>query len=506
MKIKRKFLKTSLFEKNMKIDNVQDIYEDRTDKSKTPKLLLYLGILGVLLLISVLVGCMMGPDYERPQFFDNHQIESVLDLRPTSDTQPLSVLDFNDDTLNELLSLGLHNSPSIRQAFTKVRQARASVRISESDLMPSIDLNAKYNYLNAGQNMNLFANEDYYQSALDMSWEIDIFGSNARRLEASKANLRGVIENLKNVHVSLTADIASAYIGLRTTEWLIQNAEENLRLQNDIYQTVTEQFKAGLADEIALNQAKYLLETTKMSLPQFQQQKIEFQNTLALLVGQLPTTLNDILKGQKNNLVQRNFDYDLTRLYNLPADIIRNRPDVRVAEEQLIAGNAMIGAAIGDMFPKISLTALLGFGSTNASNLFERDSFETGIVPQISLPLLHFGALKNNVELKKAIKDEYLTAYETALLMGAKEIHSAINNLQNEFKRNQSAKSAYQKMKQVARLNWQKYKQGLIPYADVLDSEQRKLSAQTNMVNSNAALYQGIVGYYKAIGGWVSSK
>ena len=117
--------------------------------------------------------------------------------------------------------------------------------------------------------------------------------------------------------------------------------------------------------------------------------------------------------------------------------------------------------------------------------------------------LLHFGALKNNVELKKAIKDEYLTAYETALLTAAKEIHNAINMLQNEFKRNQSAKSAYQKMKQVARLNWQKYKQGLIPYAYVLDSEQRKLSAQTNMVNSNAALYQGIVGYYKAIGGWV---
>ena len=101
------------------------------------------------------------------------------------------------------------------------------------------------------------------------------------------------------------------------------------------------------------------------------------------------------------------------------------------------------------------------------------------------------------------MKEEYVIVYENALLTAAKEIHSAINNLQNEFRRNQSARIAYQKMQKVSKLNWQKYKQGLIPYADVLDTEQRRLSAQTNMVNSNAALYQGIVGYYKAIGGWV---
>ena len=197
------------------------------------------------------------------------------------------------------------------------------------------------------------------------------------------------------------------------------------------------------------------------------------------------------------------FRSDLNRLYQLPADIIRYRPDVRVAEEQLIAGNADVGAAIANMFPKISLTGLLGFGSINASRLFEKASFETGIAPEVSLPLLHFGALKNNVELKKAIKDEYLIAYENALLTAAKEIHNSINALQNEFKRNQSARIAYQKMQKVSKLNWQKYKQGLIPYADVLDTEQRRLSAQTNMVNSNSALYQGIVGYYKAIGGWI---
>ena len=501
--MKLKFFKTSLFEKNIKIDTEKDIALSDTKPAYLKQLGLYLSILTFLFLLSILVGCMMGPNYERPQFFDNDEIEKVLDLKPTDCSNTLSMLDFNDKTLNHILILGLQNSPSIRTAIAKVRQARASVRISESDLMPSIDLNSKYNYLNAGKNMGLFVDEDYYQAGLDMTWEIDIFGSNARRLEASKANYRGVIESLKNIHISMIADMTQAYIKLRTTEWLLKNAKENLTLQNDIYQTVLEQFDAGLTDEIALNQAKYLLETTKMSIPQLTQQRIDYQNTLALLVGQLPTTLNEILDKTQTNLVQSPFKYDLNRLYELPADVMRNRPDVRIAEEQLIAGNALVGSAIADMFPKISLTGLLGFGSSKISNLFENSSFESGISPQISLPLLHFGALKNNVELKKAMKEEYLIAYENALLTAAKEIHSAINNLQNEFKRNQSARIAYQKMQKVSKLNWQKYKQGLIPYADVLDSEQRRLSAQTNMVNSNSALYQGIAGYYKAIGGWI---
>ena len=195
--MKLKFFKTSLFEKNIKIDTIKDIDLSDTKPAYLKQLGLYLSILTFLFLLSILVGCMMGPNYERPQFFDNDEIEKVLDLKPTDCSNTLSMLDFNDKTLNHILILGLQNSPSIRIAFTKVRQARASVRISESDLMPSIDLNAKYNYLNAGQNMGLFANEDYYQAGLDMTWEIDIFGSNARRLEASKANYRGVIESLK---------------------------------------------------------------------------------------------------------------------------------------------------------------------------------------------------------------------------------------------------------------------------------------------------------------------
>lgn len=501
MKIKRKFLKTSPFEKNMPISTMEDVYGKKYHYRRWRKrFLTYLLILALILIATIIVSCTVGPDYTRPVFFEDKTLEKVLNLKPTEDNSGLVPFDFQDDVLTRLLREGRQNSPSIRIALAKVRQSRAYVKISESDLMPTADINAAYHYLNAGNNMGLYDDENYYQSAIDMSWEIDIFGSNRRRLESAGANLSGMIENLKNIYITLDANIATQYIQLRTAEQLLTNAEHNLKIQTQIYETVSDQYEAGLAGEIALNQAKYLVETTRMSLPQLQFSRTQAQNALALLVGKLPTQLNDDLSRQKTNLIQQPFSYDLKRLYNLPVSVIRNRPDVRVAEERLIAQNALVGAAIADMFPNVSISGLLGFGALKLPDLANSDSAQYGITPQISVPLFHFGALKNNVAVQKAIKDEYLISYENTLLTAASEINNALAALETEKSRNLSAKTAYDKTKEVSALNWQKYRQGLIEYADVLDAEQRRLSAQTDMVNSNAALYRNIISYYKAIG------
>lgn len=503
MKVFRKYFKTSIFEKNLPVSIVEDTYIAPKNPSRMKIIRMYLFILLFLLVLSVLVSCMVGPNYDQPRFFTDSQIEKSLDLKPNDfhGTQPFSPLDFQDETLTELLNTAVQNSPTIRSAMTKLRQSRAGLRISEAALLPTFDASAKYNYENESHNMGLALQEDYYQIGLDMAWEIDIFGGTRRRIESAEASLQGAVENLKNVHVSLVADVCSVYIQLRQTEQLIKNANHNLRVQTEIYQTVKEQYDAGLTSEIALNQAKYLVETTKMSIPRLTYQQQAAQNALAVLVGVLPGRLNDMLSAQKTNLIQKKFVYDEAGLYALPADIIRRRPDVRVAEERLIAGNAAVGAAIADMFPKVSLSGMLGFGSLKFQDLVEHNSYQYGYVPQVSLPIFHFGALKNNVELKKAVKEEYLIAYEQALLGAAQEIKNALVAIETEKKRNQSARTAYQKMTAVSELNWDKYRRGLIEYADVLDAEQRRLSAQTQMVESNGSLYQNIVTYYKSIGG-----
>lgn len=456
-------------------------------------------LLSVLLLTT---SCMVGPDYEQPHFFDNTQIEKSLDLKPaTKQKEVFTPLDFNDQTLDTLIGQSLSASPTIRTALVRLRQGRETLKIQEVSLLPTLDANAKYNYAKESKNMGYLLQEDYYQATLDMSWELDIFGGTRRRTQAAEANLRGAIENLKNVHVSLVSDVSMAYINLRTAEQLLKNAKSNLKLQENIYATIREKYAAGLTDEIALDQAKYLVETTRMSIPQLEYQQISAQNALSLLVGQLPGTLNEMLAQEKKNLVEKPFKYDVTSLYELPADTIRLRPDVRVAEEQLIAQNAQVGVAIADMFPKITLSGMLGFQSLTFPKLMNHKSYEYGYVPEVSMPIFHWGALKNNVELQKSIKEEYMIAYEQALLTAASEINKAMVAIEKEIQRNKSAKMAYDKMNSVSKLNWDKYQRGLIEYSDVLDAEQRRLSAQTQMVNSNCALYQNIVTFYKAIGG-----
>lgn len=451
-----------------------------------------------------LTACTVGPDYKRPTFFEDARIERTLDLKPAAqetDSMPFSPLDFKDETLNALLDEAVQNSPSIRSSMARLRQSRYSLRIAEVAGLPTLDASGKYNYAKESRNMGYLLNEDYYQAGLDMTWEIDLFGNTRRRTEAALANYEGAVEAAKNVNVSLTGEVALNYISLRTAEQQLKDARENLKLQENIYQTIKEKYQAGLTDEIALNQARYLVETTKMTIPTLEYQQIAGQNALALLLGKLPGELNNQLNAKQKNLVQKPFQYDVSRLMDLPASVVRNRPDVRVAEQQLIAGNAEVGAAIADMFPQVSLSAMLGFQALHSKNLFNHKSYEYGYVPSLTAPIFHFGALKNNVKLQEALREEYMVAYEQSLLNAAAEIKNALVSIDKERTRNRSARIAYQKMDSVASLMWDKYQKGLIEYSDVLDAQQRRLTAQRQMVDSSSALYQDIVAFYKAIGG-----
>ena len=437
-----------------------------------------------------LSACMLGPDYQQPVFFTQNQVEQSLELKPVQNMQkvPFHPLELNDPTLNVLLKKGIQNAPTLRSALIKLRQSRESLRIQETSLLPTLDAAAKYNYVNESKNMGYMVEEDYYMAGLDMNWEIDIFGGTRRRIESAQANESASIENLKNVYVSLIAEITSNYIQLRTTEELLKEAKKNVQIQKDIYQLTKDKYETGLTNEINLDQARYQLETTKASIPQLEYQQVSFQNALALLVGELPGSLNKILAQNKKNLIQQPFQYKVDKLYELPADIIRQRPDVRVQEEQLIAQNALIGAAIAELFPSVNLSGMLGFEALKFPKLFNHNSYSYSYVPQLTTPILHFGALYNNVQLQKSLKKEQLIAYEQSILTAAQEIKNALVSIDKEIKRNIYLTHAYQKMNQAAQLTRDKYQSGLIEYSMVLDAEERRISAQTDMINSNGAL------------------
>ena len=461
----------------------------------------------VLFLCLAILSCTLGPDYEQPTFFTQTEIEKALNLKPVpANAHLISPQDFNDPTLDLLIEKAFAHNPNIRIALTQLRQGRANLRITMAGALPSIDAQASYNYLKESQNVESILKEEYYQVGFDASWEIDIFGSSRRQTEAALANVRASVESLKNIGVSLEAEVAQYYITYRTAQQLLKNAEENLKLQKNIFETVQEKYNAGLADDIALNQAKYTVETTRMQIPTLKTQQQAAANALALLVGQLPGTLDKELQKNKKNLVADVFRFNVQTIYELPADIIRNRPDVRAAEEDLIAQNAAVGVAIADMFPKITLSGLVGFEAVHFSDVPKSKSFTYSVVPGVQMPIFQFGALRQNVALQKAKKEEQLIAYEQSMLQAASDIQNAMTAIAQEYVRNASAHQAYRDMREASRLTTQKYEQGLVDYSEVLDAETRRLSAQTNMVQSNGTLYTNVITFYKAVGGGAAQK
>ncbi len=453
-----------------------------------------------------LIGCTVGPDYHQPIFFSDKQLEKALDLKPyTAQHLPFHPLDFHDETLTLLMKKAVQNAPTVRLAVSRVRQARQSVKIAAASLAPTLDLTANRTYEKESKNMGLAVDEDFYQLGFDVSWEIDIWGANRRRLEQAEAQEKAAFESLKNVYVSLLAETARLYVDLRMQEELLQKARENVNLQNETYQLVKDKFETGLTGGVNVNQAKYLVESTQASVPKLKDNIQSDINALAVLLGEMPQNVQKIVEQKNQNLVKRSFNYPIEKLKELPVNTVRNRPDVRVAEENLIGQNAAVGAAVAALYPNVSISAFFGLQAVHSSDIFEKNSYGYSILPKLTQPVFHFGALKNNVALQKLIKEEYEIQYEQQLLNAVQEIRNALSALENEVRANRFYQSSYRQIAKAAELLRDRYKNGLIEYSEVLDSEQRRVEAQTNVIQSNAALYQNITAFYKAVGGEVNT-
>lgn len=454
----------------------------------------------VLTSLFLLTGCLVGPDYERPVFFSDARLESALDLKPTPQ-MPIISIDFEDKTLRYLIETSYRQAPTIRLALVRLRQARQRVRIAAASLGPTINATALRQFEKESPNMETLVKEDYYQLGLDVSWELDIWGGTRRRVEAAQANVTGAVESLKNVAVSLAAEVANTYVNLRMNQELLKKAKENLSIQENMYQLTADLYETGLSNAIDTNQAKYQVESIRANIPQLEYQIASAQNALAALLGMLPQELNTLLAAEPENLVAKSFHYPIETLNRLPVSVVRNRPDVRVAEQNLIAQNAAVGAAIAALYPAVSVSSFFGFESLHADNLLNHRSYGYTLTPSVTQPLFHFGALKNNVALQKDINEEYLVMYEQQLLQAAQEIQTAFVAVDREKKSNTSYRRSYGRISEAAALNRNKYQNGLVSFETVLNSEQRRIQAQTQLIQSNAALYQNIIQFYKSIGG-----
>ncbi len=450
----------------------------------------------------LLSACRLGPDYERPQFYDNQVLSETLELKtPTVPTLPFEPKDLNEPDLNKLIQMALENAPDIKTARAHVEAARNMRLSSIAGLLPQTDATVSYTYQKLGENMEQPTLTDFYKKGINISWELDLFGQQQNKIAAASAQEQQMRFALENINVLLVSEVSLAYINLRTSQQLLEQTKENLKIQQALTKLTREKYRSGLSDAIAVNQAEYQLATTKANIPKLEIEIEQYQNTLAILVGQPAGSLHKILSNKTPNLITQKFNYPLDKLYTIPVEVLRLRPDVQGMEASLKEQNAEVGLATSNLFPTISLSAFFGFQSVHSHNLFHNKSYSHSYQPTISTTLFNFGALWHQLKAQEATMQALTAQYEKTLLNATKEVRDLLVGFQKMKIRHQDLLMAWEKMDKAAQLARDKYKSGLIDYSYVLDSEERRINAQSAVTSSNSLLYQNIINFYKAVGG-----
>lgn len=452
------------------------------------------------LLSFTAAACTVGEDFSRPALYNDSVIKQELALKNGTQPSKSWYALFGDEQLNILIEQGLKNSTDIEQAIAILRQARAELKISQAGFLPQINARGGYNYQKNSKNIGPTADTHYYNAGFDASWELDIWGKGRRQDEAAAAMLKAEEYSLNQVKNVVAAEIASDYVNLKLAVEKLRIAKQNLALQRDIFGVVKSKYQSGLTDDIAYNQAEYLLNSTETQIPQLQSQVEQYKNALAVLSGVLPSQLP--LDSEKRSPIFSNaYQYNIKAMYNLPASVIRQRPDVAAAEQNLAAQNALVGAAVADLYPNVSISVLWGYAASSGNSLFNSKSQGYSYEPLLSLPLLDWNRLQNQLNKQKYQKQEAFAVYKKTVLTAVGELKNAMANVQNELKRNRLQNRALANMNKVVAASSEKYRSGLIEFSDFLTMEQNRLQAQNSSLESKAGIFQNLIAYYKASGG-----
>jgi len=327
-----------------------------------------------------------------------------------------------------------------------------------------------------------------------------VFGGEKRAVEAAGAELQASEEDLRDVLVSLLAEVALNYVELRSFQTRLSVAEANLDAQKKTYNITRWRRQAGLTTQLDVEQAKYSLEQTRAQIPGLETGIAQAKNRLAVLIGQHPGSLRDALAKRKPIPVA-----PLEVAVGVPADILRRRPDVRRAERRLAAQTAQIGVATADLYPRFSLFGSIGLEALSLGNLFSLGSRTHGMGATVAWPLFDAGAIRSNIEVQSALQEQALIRYEAAVLTALEDVENALIAYAKEQHRRQSLIEATGAARRAADLAQKQYSSGLIGFGDVLIAQRSLLSLQDQLAVSEGDVTSNLIALYKSLGGgWKS--
>ncbi len=466
----------------------------------------YKSWLAVVFAFVILTGCAtVGPDYVPPKKSVSKDWHTQLKGGLTTgemDPQTLAAwwTTLNDSELSSLIDRAVLGNLDLKKALARVREARARRGMAKADLFPTLDATGSATWSRSSKDTGTGKTSDLYAASFDAGWELDIFGGVRRSLEAAGADLQASQEDLRDVLVSLLAEVALNYVEVRTFQARLAVAETNLEAQTETYQLTLWRYEAGLSDELAVQQARYNLESTRSQIPTLRTGLEEAMNRIAVLLGEQPGKVHAELEKREPIPVT-----PLEVAVGVPADVLRRRPDVRRAERELAAQTARIGVATADLYPKFTLSGSIGLEALSLSNLSSAGSWTLSGGPKVTWAIFKAGAIRQNIEVQSALQEQYLIAYEAAVLSALEEVENALVAYAKEQQRRQSLSEATEAAQKAVELAQHKYQAGLTDFSNVLDAQRSLLSFQDQLAQSDGTVTSNLVRLYKAVGGgWTS--
>jgi len=424
---------------------------------------------------------------------------------PAADSTSLADLKwfevFKDAQLQELVKTALTGNYDLRDAVVRVDAARASLGVTRADQFPNVGAAADITTLRNATSGSIPLPPGFEQRrtfgsvTLDLlSFELDLWGRLRRATEAAHAELLASEENRKAVVTTLVSEVAGAYFNLLEQDGELEIAKRTLATREESLRLIQDREQHGLATRLDVRQGEQLVRSAQQTIPNIEQTIAQTENQISLLLGRNP---GSITRGQ--TLTQQ--EQPPTVPTGLPSALLERRPDIRTAEQTLIASNALIGVAKAAYFPRISLTGSLGTQSTQLSGLFTGPAGTWQFVPQVTQPIFTAGRIRSNVELASAQQQLALIQYERTIQTAFREVSDTLVQYQKVREVRATQELLIGTLEDRSRLSYERYRGGVDTLLNALDADRDLFNAQLGLAQTRRNELLTLVELYRALGG-----
>lgn len=442
-------------------------------------------------LFVLLAGCTVGPKYKRPdvpappQFRDDPA--SAAAQQSFGDAKWFEV--FQDEKLRALIKEALAANYDVRMSAQRILQAEGQLSATRSALFPQ--LNGQAAVSRQGTNSPVMTTAGGYGVA---SWELDLFGRIRKATEAANADLNALREDRYAILQSIVARVASSYFDLQDYDTELEYVNESIKTRTDSMRLVSARLEGGVSNRLEYDQAKSLVAGAEAARAQLQQAIQQTENLISFLLGRNPGPID-----RSRTLFEQ--PEPPTVPGGLPSALLDRRPDIRLAEQRLIAANARVGVAKAAFFPSINLTAAGGYQSTDLLGVINRTGFGYTLNGGVDLPIFDAGRRAGNYKTAKAAREELVIGYQRAIQSAFRDVSDSLIGFQKSKEYRASQQVFAETLRDQSRLSSLRYRGGVSSYLEVLDTERQRLAAEQELARARRDELVSLVRLYVALGG-----